>query len=63
MKRYLLFTFSNYYPCGGFEDYIASFDTIDDAYNTWLNIPSIDRDTNCQIVDYTTLEIVKEESL
>lgn len=63
MKKYLLFTFSNYYPCGGFEDYIESFDTIEDAYNTWLNIPSIDRDANCQIVDYTTLKIVKEESL
>lgn len=63
MKRYLLFTFGNYYPCGGFEDYISSFDTIEDAYQYWINIPEIDRDSNCQIVDYTTLEIVKEESL
>ena len=63
MKRYLLFTFQNYYPCGGFEDYINSFDTIEEAYNYWINIPSIDRETNLQIVDYTTLKIVKEESL
>lgn len=63
MKRYLLFTFENYYPCGGFEDYIDIFDTIDDAYNYWLNRPLIDRDTNCQIVDLKTLKIVKEDSL
>lgn len=63
MKKYLLFTFKNYYPCGGFEDYIDIFDTIDDAYNYWLNIPLIDRDTNCQIVDLKTLKIVKEDSL
>ena len=61
MKRYLLFTFKNYYPCGGFEDYIDIFDTIQDAYNYWLNIP--DRDTNCQIVDYNTLKIVQEYNL
>jgi hypothetical protein len=61
MKRYLLFTFGNYYPFGGFEDYVDSFDTIEDAYNFWLNIPEIDRHTNCQIVDYTTLKIVKED--
>ena len=63
MKKYLLFTFKNYYPDGGFEDYIDIFDTIDDAYNYWLNIPKIDRDTNCQIVDLKTLKIVKEDSL
>ena len=61
MKKYLLFTFSNYYPCGGFEDYVDIFDTIEDAYNFWIN--TIDKDSNCQIVDYTTLKIVKEESL
>lgn len=63
MKRYLLFTFSNYYPCGGFEDYIDSFNTIEDAYEYWLNIPSIDRDANCQIVDYYTLKIIQEYKL
>ena len=63
MRKYLLFTFKNYYPCGGFEDYIDIFNTIDDAHNYWLNIPLIDRDTNCQIVDLKTLKIVKEDSL
>ena len=61
MKRYLLFTFKNYYPCGGFEDYEGIFDSIEEAHNYWNNIPLIDRYTNCQIVDYDTLKIVKED--
>lgn len=60
MKKYLLFTFGDYYPYGGFDDYIDSFNTIEDAYNYWYSIPEIDRDVNCQIVDYETLKIVKE---
>jgi hypothetical protein len=63
MKKYLLFIFKNYYPFGGFEDYVDIFDSIEDAHNYWLNIPLIDRDTNCQIVDLKTLKIVKEDSL
>ena len=63
MERYLLFTFKNYYPCGGFEDYVDIFDTIENAYTYWMNIPVIDRDTNCQIVDYNTLKIVQEYNL
>jgi hypothetical protein len=63
MKRYLLFTFGNYYPCGGFEDYKDSFNTIEEAFIYWINIPNIDSSCNCQIVDYTTLKIVKEYTL
>lgn len=63
MKRYLLFTFGNYYPYGGFEDYKDSFDTIEEAFVFWNNIPLIDRDANCQIVDYNTLKIVQEDSI
>lgn len=63
MKRYLLFTFKNYYPCGGFEDYVDEFETVEDAYNYWNNIPLIDRESNCQIVDNTTLKIVKEDNI
>ncbi len=28
MKRYLLFCFYNYYPAGGWEDFVGSFDTV-----------------------------------
>ena len=60
MKKYLLFTFNSYYPCGGFKDYIGAFDSIEDAYNYWNNIPYFSRPDYCQIVDYVTLEIVKQ---
>ena len=31
MKRYLLFAGSHYYPSGGFNDFIGSFDTIEEC--------------------------------
>jgi hypothetical protein len=31
MKRYLLFAFDKYYPKGGWEDFIGSFDTIEEC--------------------------------
>ncbi len=31
MKRFLLFGGENYYPQGGFNDFIAEFDTYDEA--------------------------------
>lgn len=30
-KRYILFGYDKYYPGGGMEDIIGSFDTVDDA--------------------------------
>jgi hypothetical protein len=44
MKRYLLFTGTNYYPKGGARDYKGSFDSIEDAIDNvnqnddWANI-------------------------
>jgi len=31
MKRYLLFVGENYYAIGGMEDFVADFDTVNDA--------------------------------
>jgi len=31
MKRYLLFAGDNYYPCGGWEDFIEDFDDLQKA--------------------------------
>lgn len=31
MKRFLLFSFPEFYPSGGFEDFVECFDTIEDA--------------------------------
>lgn len=35
-KRYLVFGFDGYYPAGGFNDYRASFDTMDEAEEYWI---------------------------
>lgn len=32
MKRYLVFSFDQYYPCGGWNDFKGSFDTYEEAY-------------------------------
>jgi hypothetical protein len=31
MKRFLLFRYDNYYPCGGWSDFARSFDSIAEA--------------------------------
>jgi hypothetical protein len=31
LKRYLAFAYDRYYPCGGWSDFIGSFDDIDEA--------------------------------
>lgn len=36
MKRYLVFGFSNYYPSGGWEDHLGSFETLE-AAKTFLD--------------------------
>ena len=32
MKRYLVFAYPVYYPGGGWSDFIADFDSIEDAF-------------------------------
>jgi len=31
IKRYVCFTCSDYYPCGGWRDFSGSFDSLDEA--------------------------------
>ena len=33
MKRYMVFGYDNYYPCGGMDDFILDYDSIHDAVN------------------------------
>lgn len=56
MKKYVLFTFDDYYPGGGMTDLRESFDTIEDAkaHKTLSD--------NMQIVDRDTWELVLEGS-
>jgi hypothetical protein len=48
MKRYLLFAFDDYYPCGGWKDYRGNFDSIVEALESALRYHSND---NYQVVD------------
>ncbi len=68
MKRYLLFQFYSYYPSefysyyssGGWEDFVADGDTIEEL----KALPVYTKESwslNNQIVDTTTMKIVVEE--
>ncbi len=50
MKKYIVFAYCDYYPCGGLGDMQGSFDTIKEARESvkgsyYDNIDIIDRDT------------------
>jgi hypothetical protein len=59
MKRYLVFEFENYYPAGGWNDFKASFDSIEKAKASLPAIGSFSRADYYQIIDSTTGEEVK----
>jgi hypothetical protein len=50
MKRFLLFTFAEYYPSGGWNDFAGDFDT---AENAIRHIPKDNRN-NLQLIDSET---------
>lgn len=62
MKRYLAFAGANYYPCGGMNDFIGSFDILEEAINkineyddNWGNL------FDCgHVLDYESEKIVYE---
>ena len=42
-KRFMLFAGRNYYPSGGMDDYVRSFDTVEQAisnigFNDWMHV-------------------------
>lgn len=39
-KRYLLFGFDCYYPCGGMDDFIDSFDTLEEIEQWYIQHPN-----------------------
>ena len=58
MKRYLVFSGDNYYPCGGWFDFKGSFNTKEEILkffqkNGWGDW--------CQVVDSTTGKIITGE--
>lgn len=56
LKRYLVFAFDDYYPTGGWNDFIESFDTLDYAALTAERVGKTRQVT--QVVDSTTLTVV-----
>lgn len=61
MKRYLIFQYDKYYPCGGFHDFINAHDTLEEATKEFTRIVK-DLDLGygfCDIVDMETLKIVR----
>lgn len=52
MKRFLVFTYDSYYPCGGWQDFKASFDTLAEA------IAFTDNYDNKDVIDGQTGEEV-----
>jgi hypothetical protein len=44
MKRYLLFVYRRFYPCGGWNDFADSFDSVPAALGHLATIPDRDPD-------------------
>jgi hypothetical protein len=57
-KRYLLFASDYYYPIGGAEDLVGSYDTIEEAIKA-LDFRKYDEANLANILDLNTLSIVK----
>lgn len=56
-KRYLLFAGEYYYPSGGFNDYVGSFESISDALSNVMS-----HHDWYHIVDLESLKIIDEDS-
>ena len=59
MQRYLLFMGSNYYPSGGWEDFVGSFPSVEGALVYALEGHGHSRDW-FQVVDLISGEIVRQ---
>jgi len=65
MKRFILFGFNNYYPCGGFDDKIGEYNTLaeinDVPYNDYYQIFDCEKRELIIDCDYSLfLERLKE---
>lgn len=54
MKRFLVFAGSEYYPCGGWEDFVGDYDTVEEAMAADTSGPGPYR--WCHVVDTETME-------
>jgi len=58
MKKYVIFAYYHFYPCGGLDDIVTSVDTRSEAL-TWLKENATHHDYK-KVVDRDTWEIVYE---
>jgi hypothetical protein len=56
LKRFLLFTFAAYYPCGGWGDFEGDFDTAEEAIAAAKN----DKPELYQVIDSETKKDVAD---
>lgn len=59
MKKYAVFTFDQYYPRGGWDDYLISFDNIFEAFEFVKNPENVR--IHYQIVNIEESQIVAEK--
>lgn len=55
MKRFLLFRFPEYYPAGGWGDFEAAFDTMQEAHDAAL---AANQHDDWQVVDLEVLKVI-----
>ena len=58
MKRFLVFCGEDYYPGGGFQDYVGSADTMNDAMALIIKDKTVNQSEWSDIVDSTTEETI-----
>jgi hypothetical protein len=71
IKRFLLFAGQQYYPVGGWDDFVSSFETIEEAkkypiaeIDDWVQIVNLQTGTNYERSNYAHSEWIEytEES-
>lgn len=68
MKRYLAFMYSDYYPDGGWNDFVGSFSTIDEAFAfcdkaAQESLQKYYTAKNIQIIDTVTLQRINNPNV
>lgn len=58
MKKYLLFVFNTYYPMGGIDDFLDSFDSVEEAVSAAENKEEESYEMNFQIIDRDTFKLL-----
>ncbi len=62
MKRYLVFFYAFYYPLGGWNDFIGSVDTIEEARALVKKEQHDPSGSEFQVVDLQTMKVVEGDS-